>query len=291
MISTPFEPIPALQRLLGNLTLWGAQVLEAFPMSRRLGRLEDGLSALRSSHDVEQELAIRFQKARQTSEYRAAFENPDPLVSICVATYNRGLLLTERTIKSLLAQTHTNIEIIIVGDCCSDDTAERVAKITDSRLRFVNLSERGRYPEHAEWRWMVAGTTPMNHALGLARGDFITHLDDDDEHAPDRIAKLLQLARKTRADLVWHPFWYEYKFDYWQLTPALHFRMGQVTTSSAFYHRWLGQIPWNIDAWRQREPGDWNRFRKFKYIGIHMVRHPEPLLKHYKERNRRVGNA
>ena len=71
----------------------------------------------------------------------------------------------------------------MVGDCCTDDTAERISHIRDDRLRFVNLSERGRYPEEPYLRWMVAGTVPFNHALSLTRGQFVTHLDDDDEYA------------------------------------------------------------------------------------------------------------
>ena len=61
-------------------------------------------------------------------------------------------------------------------------------------------------PTIPEWRWMVAGTAPINLALSLARGDFITHLDDSDEHPEDRIAKLVSFIRESKADFVWHPF-------------------------------------------------------------------------------------
>ena len=136
-----------------------------------------------------------------------------------------------------------------------------------------------------EWHWMVAGTTAMNYALDLANGDFITHLDDDDRHRPDRLSKLVQFIQETRSDLVWHPFWRETATRKWQLKSAKYFRKNEVTTSSVLYHKWFRRIPWDIDAYKYREPGDWNRFRKFRYLGANMSRFPEPLLKHFMERN------
>ena len=56
-----------------------------------------------------------------------------------------------------------------------------MAKIKDPRVRFHNLRRRGKYPANAMRRWMVAGTGAANQALRSARGDYITHLDDDDE--------------------------------------------------------------------------------------------------------------
>ena len=242
------------------------------------------LDVLRSRMDVPDELFDQFQRDRKSPEYQAAYDRPEPLVTACVATYNRGALLVERSVKSLLAQDYRNLEVIVVGDGCTDDTAERMARISDDRLRFVNLAQRGQYPDVPEWRWMVAGTLPINHALELARGDFITHLDDDDEHAAHRISTLLQVIRETRADIVWHPFSWELRPGIWKLNRARRFRWMGVTTSSVLYHNWFKRIPWDINAYRFREPGDWNRFRKFKYLGVKAVRHPEPLLKHYKER-------
>ena len=41
-----------------------------------------------------------------------------------------------------------------------------------------------------------------------ARGDYVTHLDDDDEYLPQRLEVLVQYARARGCDFVWHPFWY-----------------------------------------------------------------------------------
>src|SRR5262249_53275659 len=158
-----------------------------------------------------------------------------------------------------------------------DETPEAVGKIDDSRVRFINLPERGTYPEDPMLRWMVAGTAPVNTALSLARGQFVTHLDDDDRYAPDRLEKLVAFAVSHRCDFVWHPFWVEDGLGRWTLHEAPQFDRGNVTTSSVFYRSWFTQIPWDINAHQLREPGDWNRFRRIKYIGPVMERYPEPL--------------
>lgn len=262
------------------------RVIEKIPPVRDfIDSLYEEVDLLKSRYDVGDELFDRFHADRTSAEYLSAYENPEPLVSYCIATYNRGRLLAERALQSILNQDYTNIEIIVVGDCCTDDTEARIRGLGDSRIRFINLPERGKYPDDPNWRWMVAGTVPMNLALSHARGDFITHLDDDDEHQQDRVAKLVSFIRESRADFVWHPFWRETPDGKWELKPCPRFRRYEVTTSSIFYHRWLAQIPWDIHAYRYHEPGDWNRMRKFKYLGVRAARYPEPFLRHYRERN------
>lgn len=58
------------------------------------------------------------------------------------STYNRGKILTERTIPSVLKQTYQNFEIIIVGDNCTDNTEELLNDFNDDRIKFYNLLKR-----------------------------------------------------------------------------------------------------------------------------------------------------
>lgn len=246
---------------------------------------DDKLDVIRCRLDLDDATFDAFHADRLTDEFNSAFDSESPLVSVCICTFNRGELLTERAVSSILDQTYRNIELIVVGDHCTDDTEKLMSRFDDARVTFVNLPERGKYPENPMFRWMVAGTTPVNHALSLAKGHFITHLDDDDRHAPDRIEKLVTFAQTTRSEFVWHPFFVEKPDGRWKLNEAERFASSQVTTSSVFYHHWLKRIPWDVNAYRFREPGDWNRFRKFKYLGVSAQRYPEPLLYHYRERN------
>ncbi len=233
----------------------------------------------KSSRDVPRALVEEFVDWKRESSVPAR-----PLVSVCVATYNRARLLTERCIPSILRQTYDHFEVVVIGDGCTDETEEMIRHIHDSRLKFVNLSSRGHYPEDPARQWFVAGAQAMNEALTLARGDYVTHLDDDDEYLPERLEKLVAFACEHSCDLVWHPFWWEDGDGRWRLNQAQEFVLGQVTTSSVFYRSWFTRIRWDLDSYLLMEPADWHRFRRIKYVGPACMRYPEPLLRHYRER-------
>lgn len=278
--------------MLGKITRVISQMraLMSLPVARTIAlqgemvRVSRELDALRSKLDLDPDLIARFQTDRKTDEYRRAFIEDTPLVSVCVGTYNRADLLVGRCLPSILGQEYQNIEVIVVGDGCTDDTGVRISALDDPRVRFTNLAGRGQYPEDSDRRWMVAGTAPVNSALGMATGTFVTHLDDDDEYTPDRIGKLVGFIQQTGADLVWHPFRWEGGDDQWRMNNAEKFAVGSVTTSSIFYHNWLRNIHWDPNAFEYYEPGDWNRLRKIWHMGAMVARYPECLLMHYKER-------
>jgi glycosyltransferase involved in cell wall biosynthesis len=245
-----------------------------------LRALREQVDYLLSCTEVAPELGEEFAEWKQQNSVPN-----QPLVSVCVATYNRARLLTERCIPSILGQSYPHLELIVVGDGCTDETQREISLLDDSRLRFVNLQERGAYPADPLLRWMVAGSPAMNHAMSMARGDYVTHLDDDDEFVPDRLEKLVTFARSHECDFVWHPYWAEDPSGNWVLRDAPEFACGHVTTSSVFYRAWLTRFRWNVDAYQLREPGDWNRFRRIKHLKPVCKRYPEPLLRHYRERS------
>lgn len=267
-----------LRRIISVASRWTG-------LQTQLARRRYRLDMARSRLDVPQPLVEDFLRCRESPDYRRVFDEQNPLVSVCVGTYNRRQLLVSRALRSLVEQTYENIEIVVVGDHCTDDTAAAIDSMGDPRIRFVNLPVRGAYPDDPRLRWMVAGTAPINHALELARGRFITHLDDDDEHDRTRIQTLLTFIQETGADLVYHPFHFERQAERWSLNSANDFRYSQVTTSSVFYHHWFRRIPWDAKAYLCHEPGDWNRLRKIRHLGATCRRHPQPLLRHYVERS------
>ena len=60
----------------------------------------------------------------------------EELVSVCIPAYNSGRFIV-RTIESILNQTYKNIEIVVVDDCSSDDTVDKVKSIKDDRIKLI----------------------------------------------------------------------------------------------------------------------------------------------------------
>lgn len=270
-----------IDQVRGDSTRLGETMYQmASQTGTQLRILRTDQNTLKSSLEVPQETVDDFFAWKSQHPIPA-----HPLVTVIVATYNRSRPLTERCLPSILGQTYDNLEVIVVGDACTDDTEELVSQIKDPRLKFLNLPERGLYPSDPIRRWMVAGTAPANEALSLAHGDFITHLDDDDEYVPDRIERLVKFATDNQCDFVWHPFWWEQNDGKWLINQAVEIAHGEITNGAILYRGWFKNVPWEMDAYRLMEPGDWNRYRRISYIGPVAMRYPEPLLRHYRERH------
>jgi glycosyltransferase involved in cell wall biosynthesis len=104
----------------------------------------------------------------------------DTLVSIYLPTRNRRALL-ERAVSSVLRQTYLQFELIIVDDGSTDDTAFYLAELARSDARVTVLTNpRAMGPSRCR-----------NMAVRLAKGGFVTGLDDDDEFTPERIERFV----------------------------------------------------------------------------------------------------
>jgi len=111
-----------------------------------------------------------------------------PLVSIIVPTRLRNHLLP-RAVQSLLAQTFNDIEILVV-----DDNPPESPVSTDKALVKLLQEPRIRLLTHDQPRNAAAA---RNVALAVARGEWITYLDDDDAYHPAKIERQLQRARES----------------------------------------------------------------------------------------------
>jgi len=210
-------------------------------------------------------------KARNDSAHAHLFDpSREPLVTVRIATYNRGEVLAERTLPTVLAQTYRNLDVLVVGDHCTDDTAERIARIGDPRVRFVNLPERGGYPTEPFARWCVAGAAPMNHALDIAKGEWIAPLDDDDEFALDHVESMLGACRANRLEWCFGIARMMLLTGEWRDVGDPPLRRDHVCHSAVFYWTGLRFMHHDVTAWKLGEPGDWNLWRRMKWTGVRM---------------------
>ncbi|MBD5540934.1 MAG: glycosyltransferase [Lachnospiraceae bacterium] len=105
------------------------------------------------------------------------------LISVIIPTYNRVGLLG-RSIQSVLSQTYTNLELIIIDDCSNDNTGEFVKGLSDERICY----------HRNEHNMGLAGA--KNVGASLAKGELLAFQDDDDEWLPDKLMRLMEVWKK-----------------------------------------------------------------------------------------------
>lgn len=89
-----------------------------------------------------------------------------PFFSIVIPSYNRALILPE-TIGSVLTQSYTNWELLVIDDGSADNTKEVVESIADNRVKYI-------YQDNAE------RSAARNNGIRNSKGEYICFLDSDD---------------------------------------------------------------------------------------------------------------
>jgi glycosyltransferase involved in cell wall biosynthesis len=110
---------------------------------------------------------------------------PTPTVSVVIPTRGRPALLA-RALRSVLAQTRGDLEVVVVADGPDPTVAAVVAAANDRRVRLVTLPIRG------------GASAARNAGIAASRGAWIALLDDDDEWLPAKLERQLGLAAEAR---------------------------------------------------------------------------------------------
>jgi len=104
-----------------------------------------------------------------------------PLISVIIPTYNRARFLI-RAVHSVLSQTHSSLELIVVDDGSEDATPEHMANIHDPRMRWVRQERQG-------------VSAARNAGISLAQGEYLALLDSDDVWHPHKLYEQLRFTR------------------------------------------------------------------------------------------------
>lgn len=108
-----------------------------------------------------------------------------PTVSVIMPAYNAERYI-EAAIRSVLCQTFTDWELVVVDDCATDGTAEIIDRLAQEDERIVFLrNEQNRGVSYTR-----------NYAISQARGEWIAFLDSDDLWREDKLEKQLALTRR-----------------------------------------------------------------------------------------------
>jgi len=100
----------------------------------------------------------------------------EPVVSICIPTYNAGKTVMS-TLQSILNQTYHNLEILVVDNASTDNTLSLLQQIADPRL-VIHKNERN-----------IGAEANFSRCVGLASGDYIAIFHADDLYLPNMVEK------------------------------------------------------------------------------------------------------
>jgi glycosyltransferase involved in cell wall biosynthesis len=108
------------------------------------------------------------------------------IVSVITPSYNSASFI-EKTIQSVIAQTFTDWELIIVDDCSTDDSINIIHSYVeqDSRINLIQLSKNS------------GAAVARNTAIKAAQGRYIAFLDGDDLWMPEKLEKQVAFMKRT----------------------------------------------------------------------------------------------
>jgi len=121
--------------------------------------------------------------------------NDKPLVSIITPSYNAEKYI-EETILSVINQTYTNWELIIVDDISTDGTLEIIKDFSakDSRIKWYELNEKG------------GASIARNMAIRESSGKYIAFLDADDVWKTEKLEKQVEFMETKQCDFSFHNY-------------------------------------------------------------------------------------
>ena len=104
----------------------------------------------------------------------------NPMISVIMATFNEPLSYIKAAIESILNQTYTDFEFIIIDDSTNPETIEAINSYTDDRIVIIREKSR------------MGFARALNEGLKIAKGQFIVRMDGDDISLKDRLEKQLE---------------------------------------------------------------------------------------------------
>lgn len=111
-------------------------------------------------------------------------------VSVIIPVYNKEKYI-EQCLKSVINQTYTNLEIIIVDDASTDLSLEIVKRIQDNRIKIIELKEN------------VGAGIARNKGIEVANGDYICFLDVDDYWILDKIERQVKFMKENNYTFIY----------------------------------------------------------------------------------------
>ncbi|MDK9707911.1 MAG: glycosyltransferase [Desulforhopalus sp.] len=111
-----------------------------------------------------------------------------PLITVIIPAYNHQRFIGA-AVDSVLQQTLSDLELIVIDDGSTDNTGEIVKGYSDTRLTYLHQENKDAY-------------NTINRGLSLAKGKYIAILNSDDVYALNRLERLLKESEKRKAECI-----------------------------------------------------------------------------------------
>lgn len=111
-------------------------------------------------------------------------KNNAKLISIVVPVYNASRFLND-TINSILNQTYTNFELLLVNDCSKDNSVEIIKEYKDKRIKLINNEKNS------------GAAITRNNGIKEAKGDYICFLDADDLWEKEKLENQIKFMQEN----------------------------------------------------------------------------------------------
>ncbi len=102
------------------------------------------------------------------------------LISVVMSNYNTPEEFLRKAIDSILSQTYSSFEFIIIDDCSTDNSLEIIESYSDDRIVIIKNTEN------------MGLTKSLNKGMAIARGEYIARMDADDVSLPERFEKQIE---------------------------------------------------------------------------------------------------
>lgn len=119
----------------------------------------------------------------------------NPLASVVIPTYKRPAAFVKRAVDSVLRQTYSPLEVIVVDDNPPGSPERAVIR---QLMRDYEGDGRVHYVQNEK---NLGGSLARNQGIAAARGEYLAFLDDDDEFLPEKLQRQIDYMQKTGVDM------------------------------------------------------------------------------------------
>ena len=253
-------------------------------IGRRVGTLDDTNVEVHKINDYEKaikaclELGIDLHKSKNTNVIKDILKRYDakhlelrdaikltkitekkPTASVIIPVYNVGKYI-KKCIKSVLNQSYSNIEIIVIDDFSQDNSISKVKEFKDSRIKILS---------HKCNRGSAAA---RNTGMDAAKGEFIIFLDSDDYIDCDLIKKCFERQQKNDVDcVVFNTQFVDDNYNIW-VSPLLwnqYFFGNGIENGSIDDDETKTLVGWDVAAWSKFIRLDYLKQNKIYFLEEH----------------------